>query len=57
MQFYLTFDMDKQKEAIAKMEPCLKDITIWMRQNTLQLNEDMVELTTIAPQDMPTKPP
>ena len=48
MQLYLAFDMDKQEEAIAKMEACFNNIRIWMRQNKLQLNEDKTELIIIA---------
>ena len=41
IQLYLAFDMDKQ---IAKVEACLSDIRIWMRQNKLKLNEGKTEL-------------
>jgi hypothetical protein len=48
-QLYLAFDLDKQEEAMARMEACVSDIRIWMRQNKLKLNEDKTELLVIAP--------
>jgi hypothetical protein len=44
MQLYLAFDLDKQEEAMARMEACVSDIRICMRQNKLKLNEDKTEL-------------
>ena len=46
-QLYLTFDLEKQEEAIAKMEVCLNDIRLWMKENKLNLNEDIRELVVI----------
>jgi hypothetical protein len=48
-QLYLAFDLDKQEEAVAKMEACVNDIGLWMRQNKLQLNEAKTELVVITP--------
>ena len=48
-QLYLAFDLDRQTEAIARMEACVEDIRTWMRQNKLQLNEDKTELLIIKP--------
>ena len=41
--------MDKQAEAMEKMEACVEDIKTWMRQNKLKLNEDKTELVIISP--------
>ena len=40
--------MDKQEEAIAKMEACLNDIRVLMRHNKLEINEDKTELIIIG---------
>jgi hypothetical protein len=47
-QLYLSFDLDKQKEALAQMEACINDIRQWMRQNKLKLNEDKSELLILT---------
>ena len=48
-QLYVAFDLNDQEEAAERMEACLNDIRIWMRQNKLQLNEDKTEMIIIAP--------
>ena len=40
--------MDEQDDAFSRMEGCLNDIGIWMRNNTLKLNEDKTDLLIIA---------
>ena len=40
--------MDNQEDDIAKMEPCLDDIGLWMQQNKLKLNEDKTEFIAIT---------
>ena len=49
IRLYLAFDLDRQQEAMARMEACVEDIKIWMRHNKLQLNEDKTELLIITP--------
>ena len=39
----------EQSDAVHKMEACVQDIRIWMRENKLKLNEDKTELVIIAP--------
>ena len=48
-QLYLPFQWNKQDEAIARMESCLEDIRVWMKQNKLKLNEDKSELLILHP--------
>ena len=48
-QLYLSFDLNEQEEAITKMEECVDDIRIWMKENKFQLNEDKSELIIITP--------
>jgi hypothetical protein len=48
-QLYLTFEFDEQEAAVVKMEACISDIRVWMRENKLQLNEDKTEFLVITP--------
>ena len=48
-QLYLSFDITEQEAAITKMEACVDDIRIWMRENKLQLNDEKSELIIITP--------
>jgi hypothetical protein len=54
-QLYLAFDLDKQDEAVEKMEACINDIRTWMRINKLKLNEDKTELLVIKSNRLPHK--
>jgi hypothetical protein len=50
-QIYIHFDlsMDSAEDARARLEACIADIRMWMRQNKLMLNEDKTELLIITP--------
>ena len=50
-QIYIEFDLTTHSadEAKKKMEACVADISKWMRENKLQLNEDKTELIVITP--------
>ena len=50
-QLYVEFDLtpDSAEEAKIKMESCVADISKWMCENKLQLNEDKTELLVITP--------
>jgi hypothetical protein len=56
-QLYVAFDLDKQEEAVAKMEACVCDIRTWMRKNKLKLNDDKTELIIITPTRQAQKVP
>ena len=55
MQFYLAFGLTKQEVAIAKMEACLNDIRIWMRQTNSSPMKTRQSSSSSLQQDMPAK--
>lgn len=50
-QIYIEFDLTTQSSeaALSKLESCINDIRIWMRENKLKLNEDKTEFVVILP--------
>ena len=50
-QIYIEFDLSPLSAATAKsrLEACVVDISKWMSENKLQLNEDKTELVVITP--------
>jgi len=50
-QIYIEFDLTPHSaaEAQSKLEACVADIRVWMRENKLQLNEEKTELVVITP--------
>ena len=53
-QLYIAFkpsDNTSRVDAISRIEACVEDIKIWMRNNFLKLNEDKTELIVITSKD------
>ena len=50
-QIYVEFDLNKESydTAKAKLEACIADIRVWMRNNKLKLNDDKTEFVVITP--------
>ena len=52
-QLYASFDLHNQAEyddAMSRLENCVKDLRLWMRENKLMLNDDKTEFLIITPQ-------
>ena len=42
-QLYVEFDPEDSESALSRLEGCIEDIRVWMKQNFLKLNEDKTE--------------
>jgi exonuclease III len=56
-QMYLSFNIDSTKEAIDKMESCIRDVRHWMAVNFLKFNDAKTELLVIGTPAMLKKLP
>ena len=56
-QIYITFDLSQlnAEEARCRLEACIVDIKVWMKENKLQLNADKTELLVITPSRLSDK--
>ena len=43
-QLYLSFNHSESQDAIVKMEKCISQVSSWMSDNFLKLNEDKTEV-------------